>query len=191
VTVRVGPGEALGLVGPSGIGKTTLLLTLAGALPPTSGRVLVNGREVGVADMGETIAMTAEDAHIFGTTILENLRVARGEVTEPEAVRTLEAVGLGRWLALQPNGLDTLLGSGGLTVSGGERRRLLLARAMLHRAPAHLIDEPAEHLDEAGADVVRAVIRRMASDGKAVVIVTHDHAILDVVDTVVDLGRGG
>lgn len=191
VTVRVGPGEALGLVGPSGIGKTTLLLTLAGALPPTSGRVLVNGREVGVADMGGTIAMTAEDAHIFGTTILENLRVARGEVTEPEAVRTLEAVGLGRWLALQPNGLDTLLGSGGLTVSGGERRRLLLARAMLHRAPAHLIDEPAEHLDEAGADVVRAVIRRMASDGKAVVIVTHDHAILDVVDTVVDLGRGG
>ncbi len=191
VTVQVGPGEALGLVGPSGIGKTTLLLTLTGALPPASGRVLVNGRDVAASDMGGTVAMTAEDAHVFGTTILENLRVAWGKITESEAVRTLEAVGLGRWLDRQPDGLDTLLGSGGLTVSGGERRRLLLARALLHRAPAHLIDEPAEHLDEAGADVVRAVIRRMASDGKTVVIVTHDRAILDVVDTVVDLGRGG
>jgi ATP-binding cassette subfamily C protein CydC len=190
VSVGVGPGEVLGLVGPSGIGKTTLLLTLAGALPPASGRVALNGRDAIPADMGATVAMTAEDGHVFGTSILENLRVARGNVTEREAREALDTVGLGPWLSYQPTGLDTSLGSGGLSVSGGERRRLLLARAMLHPAPVHLIDEPAEHLDEAGADVVRSAITRMASDGKTVVIVTHDHAILDVVDTVVDLGKG-
>ncbi|MCJ7826835.1 MAG: thiol reductant ABC exporter subunit CydC [Demequinaceae bacterium] len=190
-TAVLSPGEALGIIGPSGIGKTTLLLPIAGALPPASGEVRLAGRRVTQSDTGTQIAMTAEDAHVFGTTLLENLRVARGDVTAEEADRVLSIVGLGPWLARQPEGLDTPLGSGGLSVSGGERRRLLLARSLLHPAPIHLIDEPGEHLDEAGTDIVRAIVEEAKAAGKVVVIVTHDHALLNVVDTVVDLGKGG
>ncbi len=189
-TLTAGPGDVVGIVGESGIGKTTLLLTIAGALAPVAGRLTLDGRAVDAGDTGGIVAMTAEDAHVFGTTILENLRVARGDVTAEEATEALDAVGLTRWLAAQPKGLDTELGSGGLTVSGGERRRLLLARVLLHPAPIHLIDEGAEHLDPLGADALRALVRRRASEGRTTVLVTHDRSILDVVDNVVDLDAG-
>ncbi len=187
VTTELRPGGALGIVGRSGIGKTTLLLTVAGVLPAAAGSVMVGGSPVTAATLGHTIAITPEDAHVFGTTILENLRVARGDVTPEEAAYALGAVGLAQWLASQPAGLDTILGAGALTVSGGERRRILLARALLSPASLHLIDEPAEHLDADGIDALRSLVVAMKSAGRSIVIVTHDLAILDVVDEVVSL----
>lgn len=187
VTATLAPGRALGIVGRSGVGKTTLLLTIAGALPPAGGRAILGDTPVGPTAMGRTIAMTPEDAHVFGTTVLENLRVANGTTTAHEARAALEAVHLGPWLDSLPAGLDTLLGAGGNTVSGGERRRLLLARALLSPAPIHLIDEPAEHLDADGIDALRSLVAGMTAQGRSVVIVTHDLGILDVVDRVVSL----
>jgi ATP-binding cassette subfamily C protein CydC len=189
ISVVVPPGGVVGIVGASGVGKTTLLLTLAGALRPASGTVTLDGRPADEGDTGGVVAMTAEDAHVFGTTILENLRVARGDATPEEAREVLTSVGLARWLSAQPSGLDTVLGSGGLTVSGGERRRLLLARVALHRAPVHLIDEGAEHLDPAGADALRTLVRARTAARRTTILVTHDPSLLDVVDTVIDLGR--
>ncbi len=188
VSAVIPPGGVLGVIGASGVGKTTLLLTLAGALAPSEGTVTIDGRPVDGDDTGGLVAMTAEDAHVFGTTILENLRVARGDVTEDEAREALASVGLGPWLAAQAAGLDTELGSGGLTVSGGERRRLLLARIALHPAPIHLIDEGAEHLDPEGADALRALVRSRSAARRSTILVTHDPSLLDVVDTVIDLG---
>lgn len=187
VTATIEPGGALGIVGRSGIGKTTLLLTMAGALEPANGSALVEGQPVGPTTLGRTIAMTPEDAHLFGTTLLENLRVANGAITEDQARAALKAVQLGDWLDGLPEGLDTPLGAGGNTVSGGERRRLLLARALLSEAPIHLIDEPAEHLDTDGIEALRALVGAMRARGRSVVIVTHDLGILDVVDKVVTL----
>ena len=187
VTATIEPGGALGIVGRSGIGKTTLLLTMAGALAPVRGRAVLGEAPVGTDTIGRTIAMTPEDAHLFGTTVLENLRVANGTVTQDQAHAALEAVRLGQWLESLPAGLETHIGSGGNTVSGGERRRLLLARALLCAAPIHLIDEPAEHLDADGIDALRALVSAMRSQGRSVVIVTHDLGILDVVDRVVSL----
>ena len=114
--------------------------------------------------------------------------VAGSRVNPAEASAALTSVGLGPWLAAQAAGLDTELGSGGLTVSGGERRRLLLARVALHPAPIHLIDEGAEHLDPAGADALRALVRRRSAARRSTILVTHDPSLLDVVDTVIDLG---
>ena len=187
VSATLEAGGALGIVGRSGVGKTTLLLTVAGALPPAAGSVTIDGHAVGPHTVGTLVAVTPEDAHIFGTTVLENLRVARGDVTPDEAREALTAVGLDAWLQAQPAGLATELGSGGLTVSGGERRRLLLARALLSPAPIHLIDEPAEHLDADGVDALRSALRAMRSRGTRVIVVTHDLAILDVVQEVMSL----
>ena len=84
--------------------------------------------------------MTAEDAHVFATTIFENLRVARASLTRDEATDLLARAGLKEWIASLPEGIDTLVGSGGTTVSGGERRRLLMARALAAPAPIMAID---------------------------------------------------
>ncbi|GAA2529410.1 thiol reductant ABC exporter subunit CydC [Rarobacter incanus] len=134
-------GASLLVTGASGSGKTTLLATLAGLIAPVRGSV----------ERRAATLMTAEDAHIFNTTVLENLRVARGDITRDEARAALRLVGLDSWFAAQPEGLDTMLGNDGISVSGGERRRLLIARALLARAPILVIDEPAEHLDSASA----------------------------------------
>ncbi|MDK6689934.1 ATP-binding cassette domain-containing protein, partial [Aerococcus urinae] len=89
------------------------------------------------------------DAHIFETTVLENIRVARGDVTETEAYDLLDRAGIGEWARSLPEGLDTVIGSGGTTISGGERRRILIARALAATAPLMLLDEPGEHIDPA------------------------------------------
>jgi len=187
VSAVLEPGGALGIVGRSGIGKTTLLLTIAGALRPSSGTSSVSGELVSASTLGSTVAVTPEDAHVFGTTVFENLRVARGDATREDATAALASVGLAPWLEAQPQGLDTDMGSGGHTISGGERRRLLLARVLLSPAPIHLIDEPAEHLDADGIDALRSLVRAMRAAGRSIVIVTHDLGILDVVDRVVSL----
>ena len=180
----VAPGGALGIVGKSGIGKTTLLLTIAGTLPPAAGSATVGGHATRTVPLGYAMTITPEDAHVFGTSVLENLRVARGDVTESEATAALEAVGLGDWIRNLPQGLDTVLGAGGNSVSGGERRRLLLARALLTASPIVLIDEPAEHLDADGIDALRSLVASIRTQGRSVVIVTHDLGILDAVDEV-------
>lgn len=151
------PGTRLAIVGASGLGKSTLLATLAGLLEPLDGYVTLDGADMHTLDPAQVrtqISMFAEDAHVFATTVLENLRVARGDIDAGEAMQTLEQVGLASWIASTPDGLDTMLGSDGTTISGGERRRLLLARALLRRAPITLLDEPTEHLDTAHGDAL-------------------------------------
>ncbi len=187
------PGRSVAVVGPSGIGKTTLLLTLAGFLPARGGDLLLDGVPLASTDAGARLArlsLTTEDAHVFETTVLENLRVARGSATEDEARAALETAGLGGWLAGLPDGVATALGSDARTISGGERRRLLLARALLSPAPLLLIDEPAEHLDPGTADRLVGDLLRRAGDGRGVLVVTHRLAALAAADEVLLLDGG-
>ena len=188
IDLSVERGSSLALVGPSGIGKSTLLYTLAGMLEPKSGVVLLNGKPahlIARPDVSTTLTLTSEDAHLFATSILENLRVARSDVSESEACSILEKVGLGPWLNELPDGVHTILGTDATNVSGGERRRLLLARALASPAQYLLLDEPAEHLDGETAD---ALIRDLlATTETTVVLVSHRLTALEDVDRVVVL----
>ncbi|MFJ3406426.1 thiol reductant ABC exporter subunit CydC [Promicromonospora sp. NPDC090134] len=180
VSLTLGPGSVVALAGPSGVGKTTLLMTAAGLIPPVTGGVT-----------GSDALFVAEDGHVFDTTVLENLRVARGDVTHDEARAALDAVGLGDWLAALPAGLDTVVGTDAAAVSGGERRRLLVARALLAPARVLLVDEPAEHLDGATADaLVDAVAAHARATGRAVLLATHRLTPLAVADEVLLLADG-
>lgn len=181
VDLDVGPGARVAIVGPSGIGKSTFLMTLAGLLPPISGTVEGSGAR-----------FFAEDAHLFDTSILENLRVARGDVQSDEALEALDRVGLGAWISSLPDGIDTTLVGGAQAVSGGQRRRILLARALLSDAAILLLDEPTEHLDDdGGAQLLRRLLDQSDGivDGKrAVVVVTHQLPVDTRADLVLDLG---
>ncbi|WP_412475301.1 thiol reductant ABC exporter subunit CydC [Gordonia sp. LUNF6] len=173
---RVGPGERRVVVGPSGVGKSTLLMTLAGLLPPLSGTV-----SAGPGELREHVCYFADDAHVFSTTVRENLHVARGDVSDDEMRAALERVGLGEWLGGLPDGLGEKLTGGGGALSGGQRRRLLLARALLHPAPVVLLDEPTEHLDAGDAERLLSLICGDLFGERAVVVVTHqDVSRIDV-----------
>ncbi|MEV0947725.1 thiol reductant ABC exporter subunit CydC [Rhodococcus sp. NPDC049939] len=180
VDLELRPGARVAVVGRSGAGKTATLMTLAGLLPPISGTVRVDGVDLSSVESGalrRNVGFFAEDAHLFDTSVLENLRVARGDIRESEALEVLRAVGLGDWVSGLPEGVDTTLAGGARAVSGGQRRRLLLARAILSPARVLLLDEPTEHLEaDEGADLIR---RLLAGDGglvspqRTVVVVTH------------------
>jgi ATP-binding cassette subfamily C protein CydC len=190
------PGRRVAIVGGSGCGKTTLLVTLAGLLPRAGGRLTLDGEDLATIDpqvVRRTVSFTAEDAHIFTTTVRENLRVADPGADDPQVRTALVRAGLGTWLGELPDGLDTRLGSGGTGLSGGERRRLLLARTLLVGAGVLLLDEPGEHLDPQTADaLVYDVLTggTTPGPGPAVVLVTHRLAPLAAADEVIVLDAG-
>ncbi|MFT3660056.1 MAG: thiol reductant ABC exporter subunit CydC [Gordonia sp. (in: high G+C Gram-positive bacteria)] len=179
--LRLAPGERVVVTGPSGCGKSTLLLTLGGLLDPLSGTVTATRADDGaVVPPTRAACYFAEEAHLFSTSVRENLLVARGDASDKQIRAALAEVGLTEWVDGLPEGLDTDLTGGGSALSGGQRRRLLLARALLHPAPIVLLDEPAEHLDAGDA---RQMIERICAAGpdslfgpdRAVVLVTHQH----------------
>ena len=178
------PGEVLAITGPSGGGKSTLLLTLAGLLAPVAGDVWVDGTSIARIEpsaLRRKVTLTSQDAHLFTTTLRDNLLVARGDATDAELTAALQAVGLSQWAAGLLDGLATVLDPG--SVSGGERRRILLARAMLVESDVLLLDEPAEHLDADAADAVMGALRTHArARAVAVVVVTHHPNPLDHAD---------
>lgn len=180
VALDLPPGARLAVTGASGSGKTTLLMTLAGLLPPLDGQVLLDGAaltQFEEADLRCAIGFFAEDAHIFATTVRDNLLVARGDCRDDELTAALGAVGLGAWLAGLPDGLATVLTDGAQALSAGQRRRLLLARAVLSPVRILLLDEPTEHLDVSDADqVLRDLLAsdsQLLSPERTVVVATH------------------
>jgi ATP-binding cassette subfamily C protein CydC len=167
--VALEPGARLAVTGPSGAGKTTLLMAMA--------------------ENPSEATFFAEDAHLFATTVRDNLLVARGNAADDELRNALRQVGLGDWLDALPDGLSTVLVGGAAAVSAGQRRRLLLARALLSTTSTVLLDEPTEHLDAADSS---RLLSELLTPGalfpaeRTVVVATH-HLPDDVVCPVLNL----
>jgi ATP-binding cassette subfamily C protein CydC len=144
------------------------------------GNVMLDDTDLNRVDEGElhrAVTFFAEDAHIFATTVRDNLLVVRVDCQDDELVAALDSVGLSGWLTGLPEGLSTVLTGGAQAVSAGQRRRLLLARAVLSPARIVLLDEPTEHLDAIdGERILRDLLGpnpRLMSPKRTVVVATH------------------
>lgn len=188
VSFHLEPGARLGVVGPSGSGKSTLAAVLLRFIDPLSGAVTlaeVPLDRLRLDDVRRTVGLVDDDPHVFASTLRENLRLARPDATDADLARALAACSLGDWLAGLPAGLDTRLGEGAAHVSGGERARLGLARAVLADQPVLVLDEPTAHLDTATASAVAEDL--LGAEDRTVVWITHGTVGLDRMDVVVDL----
>jgi ATP-binding cassette, subfamily C, bacterial CydC len=190
VDLRLAPGRHVALRGPSGAGKTTVVNLLLRFMDPERGRVTLAGadvRDFAQADVRRHIAVCGQDAHLFASSIHENVRLARPSATEAEIGLALRRAGLADWIATLPDGAATMVGEEGAQLSGGQRQRLALARALLADAPVLVLDEPAAHLDEATAQQVVDDAMDAAAD-RAVLLITHRGEGLARCHEVVELG---
>ena len=184
VSFTLRPGARIALTGPSGSGKSTVAALLVRFLDPTAGRILLDGidlRQLAPDRVRQIIGYLPEDAYLFDTTIAANLRIAKPEATDAALRSALNAARLLGWIDTLPNGLDTLVGEHGMTLSGGQRRRLALARALLADFQVLILDEPTEHLDDDTAAALSHDLLAAAGD-RSVLLITHRTDIASEVD---------
>jgi ATP-binding cassette, subfamily C, bacterial CydC len=186
------PGRRVALIGPSGAGKSTVAAVLLRFCELSGGSATLNGRDLSayaVDDIRTVIGGCAQDPHIFNTTIAGNLRLARPAATHEELTGAAARAGLLPWIESLPLGWDTPVGAHGAAISGGQRQRLALARALLADPALMILDEPTAHLDPASRRALTADILT-ATQGRATLLITHDLDGLDQVDEIVVLDRG-
>ncbi|MEU3546103.1 thiol reductant ABC exporter subunit CydD [Streptomyces longwoodensis] len=192
IDLRLTEGRRIAVVGASGSGKTTLAQVLLRFLDPDAGTYTLGGVDAFALDgdaVRRLVGLCAQDAHLFDSSVRENLLLARKDAGEADLRDALGRARLLEWVDSLPDGLDTLVGEHGARLSGGQRQRLALARALLADFPVLVLDEPAEHLDLPTADALTADLLA-ATEGRTTLLITHRLTGLEAVDEVIVLDGG-
>jgi thiol reductant ABC exporter CydC subunit len=192
IDLELRPGARVALVGASGSGKSTIAALLVRFLDPEEGSVTIDSRDLRdlpTQRVREVVCLCDDEAYLFDSTIEVNLRVGCPDASADRLRAVLADVRLLDWVDTLPKGLSTPVGEHGILLSGGQRRRLALARALLADSPVLVLDEPTEHLDEsAAAAVVHDLLA--ATSGRTTLLITHRPLGLDEVDEIVTLEAG-
>ncbi|MEJ5199254.1 MAG: ABC transporter ATP-binding protein, partial [Anaerolineae bacterium] len=192
VTFDVPAGSTVAVVGPSGAGKTSLLNALLRFWDYEAGEIRLAGREIRTLDEEAVRAMcgvVAHDPHLFNMTVADNLRLARPDATQEEIEAAARAVGIHDFIASLPQGYETWLGEGGARLSGGQRQKLALARAVLKAAPLLILDEPTAHLDAQTEREVAAALMHI-KQGRTMMVITHRPIFAEIADQIVVMEGG-
>ncbi|CAM3613219.1 cysteine/glutathione ABC transporter ATP-binding protein/permease CydC [Rahnella bruchi] len=190
ITLDVRAGEHIALLGQTGCGKSTLLQLLTRGWDIRSGTLGINGQAIGNYDeatLRKMITVVSQRAHVFNTTLRENLRMAAPQSTDEQIANALKQVDL--HVLLENEGLNAWLGEGGRQLSGGEQRRIGLARALLHDAPLWLLDEPTEGLDAETEQHILALLHKHCQN-KTLLLVTHRLHGLETFDRICVMEEG-
>lgn len=192
VNFELPAGSITALAGVSGAGKTTLARLLVGLIRPEAGRILINGRDLTLLDPDawrSRLAWVPQAPYFTAGTVRENLLLGRPEATEQELAIALEAAAAGQIVRRLPHGLDTLLGDRGAGLSGGELRRLALARAYVRKATLIVLDEPTAGLDPENERLVCLALQRLA-EGRTVLVISHREQTIAATDQVAEMIDG-
>jgi ATP-binding cassette, subfamily B, bacterial len=194
VSFEVRRGDTVALVGPSGAGKTTLVKLLVGLYRPQAGRILYDGQaqdRVDLDKLRERIGFVTQDTQLFSGSIRENLVFVRPDATDAECLEVLQRAACHGLLARADRGLDTLIGEGGVKVSGGEKQRLSIARALLRQPHLMVFDEATSSLDSITEEEVTRTIREVARDRRVMtVLIAHRLSTVMHADRIYVLERG-
>ena len=194
ISFSAGRGQTIAFVGPSGAGKTTLVKLLVGLYPPGAGRILYNGipsDEIDLDVLRERIGFVTQDTQLFSGTIRENLLFVNPKATDEECLSVLRRAACDSLLERAPKGLDTVIGEGGVKVSGGEKQRLSIARALLRRPQLLVFDEATSSLDSLTEEGIVETIRDVASTGESItILIAHRLSTILHADRIYVLERG-
>lgn len=194
ISFTTNSGETIAFVGPSGSGKTTLVKLLVGLYQPIEGNVYYNntsGTEIDLDLLREKIGFVTQDTQLFSGTIRENLQFVRPGATDEECMRVLQQAACHNLLARAENGLDTVIGEGGVKVSGGEKQRLSIARALLRQPDILVFDEATSSLDSLTEEEITATIRDVSEHTSHItILIAHRLSTIKHADRIYVLERG-
>ena len=191
-SMRVAPGETVAIVGPSGAGKSTVFQLLLRFYDPQSGRILLDGvatRDMSLTDLRQRVGIVPQDAVIFSTSALENIRYGKPDATDDETKAAAKAAFADEFITALPEGYDTFLGERGVRLSGGQRQRIAIARAMLKNSPLLLLDEATSALDAESERMVQAALESAMKD-RTTLVVAHRLATVQQADRILVLDQG-
>ena len=194
ISFKVNTGETIAFVGPSGSGKTTLMKLLVGLYRPQQGRILYNSideNNIDFDDLRNQIGFVTQDTQLFSGTIRENLVFVNPEATDDEVMDVLNKASCTNLVARADKGLETMIGEGGLKLSGGEKQRLSIARALLRKPKVLLFDEATSALDSITEEAITDTIREISSDGKQIsILIAHRLSTIMHADRIYVLEKG-
>nr|WP_320143819.1 thiol reductant ABC exporter subunit CydC [uncultured Cohaesibacter sp.] len=184
LSLAVAPGERVAIVGPSGIGKSSIINALVGFWPLSGGEILIDGQphsRFSAQSLRAHFAVAPQKPHLFNSTLKGNLLVANPDASDAMLNKVLDQVQLSDYVASQEDGLDSFVGEAGGTLSGGQIRRLSIARALLSPAPILVLDEPGEGLDP---QMEREILNRILDEetDRSILLITHNNAALERMD---------
>jgi ATP-binding cassette subfamily B protein len=194
ISFKVKTGETIAFVGPSGSGKTTLMKLLVGLYRPQQGNILYNGLDenaIDFEDLRRQIGFVTQDTQLFSGTIKENLMFVNPAATEADLLEALDKASCTNLLARAEKGLDTMIGEGGLKLSGGEKQRLSIARALLRKPKLLIFDEATSSLDSLTEEDITRTIRQISSRGEQItILIAHRLSTIMHADRIYVLEKG-
>jgi ATP-binding cassette subfamily B protein len=194
ISFKADKGETIAFVGPSGSGKTTLMKLLVGLYQPQEGRITYNhidGKEIHLDDLRNQIGFVTQDTQLFSGSIKENLLFVYPSATDEQLMEALHKASCDRLLARADKGIDTVIGEGGMKVSGGEKQRLSIARALLRNPALLIFDEATSALDSITEESITATIREISAEGNQVcVLIAHRLSTIMHADRIYVLEQG-
>ncbi|MCL9804631.1 ABC transporter ATP-binding protein/permease [Flavobacterium amniphilum] len=186
-------GETIAFVGPSGAGKTTLVKLLVGLYPPAQGQVLYNGidsKAIDILELRKQLGFVTQDAQLFSGTIKENLLFVKPDATDQELLDALHKASCEKLLNRAENGLNTTIGEGGIKVSGGEKQRLSIARAILRHPNLLIFDEATSALDSITEEEINSTIRSISDQNRITILIAHRLSTIMHADKIFVLEQG-